>query len=1051
MLELVFSNRAEALIEALAARVAARQAGSGFWTPIPIVVPNPLVKRFVREGLAARNGAAANVTFCFLEQLLAKALPEGRHLWTPEAVAGRLLAAFDGPGMEGEASAYLRGEGRGRKALQLAERMAARFLDYALHRPDWVRQWRLNADAAGAGWQGRLFRAVDAELSAAGFLCPADLPSEASRMDWPEGALFVSLNTLAPAYLEFMRRLGERKDLAFFVLNPCEEYWADLPSRKAFLELGESAEGHPALGLWGRPGRDFVARLYDLVEGQDDCHYESPGRGTLLRALQDDILALRAPSPFSGLDRSLRILAAPGARREAEVVANEVWRLLEDAPDDAPLHFTDIAMVIPAAEADAYLDHLRAAFESTGRLPLTFESATRGPLPLLAEAAALLLGLLDSEADRAAVLRFLRHPASTARHPDLDPEGALALCIRTGILRGLDDAAFEGTYLAGLERLHWEQGLDRAALSAFLPEGATAPGHDLPAARGDRGAALILDALVDDLRAWRSMSPREPAAWSEAFLRLVDRHLGDETEGWVRARCEARKRLMELARYAPEGLPPPRLAFAEARELMRAKLALMEARPESGGIRVSTAMPMRAVPFRAVFVMGLAEGLFPAADRPDPLDLRQREGNRRGSDLGRAEQDRYLFLEQILSARDALRLSYPSADPVTGDARPRSAVLEELLEIVGTMTGDSGAWIEEHPLRRFDAAYFTPGTTLRSLAPGAAEEALALQRGTVSEPPPVPATGAAPEPLRVSLDQLYAWLMEPAEGFAKLRLGLRDERADEAALDQESLAPESLDASILERGVLAAALSGAPLDEALDSSWRGLELEGRVPLGPPGEVAKAGIRERIEIWRRMLPTGGHRIHRFGPGRDAGDETHDALELEAVVGGHPVKVKVEGRTRFVHAEHLAEVDRGKDLDAGRKLSRHLRLLVDQTVLAAAGLPTPPRLLLVDVEGKLAERIVQVPNREEARARLSAWISALLGDAELQRLPAAYALDLSGLEPARWIERQDRKREPWTVLPGSALRALPAPDRESAMRELSLRLGPLMDTVAEGDAP
>lgn len=1051
MLELVFSNRAEALIEALAARVAARQAGDGFWTPVPIVVPNPLVKRFVREGLAARNGAAANLDFAFLERALNDALPEGRRLWTPEAVAGRLLVAFESPALDAEVTAYLRGEGRGRKALQLAQRLASRFLDYALHRPDWVRQWRQGKEAGEAGWQGRLFKAVDAELSSAGFLCPADLPDEAARMRWPDGALFVSLNTLAPAYLELMRRLGERKDLAFFVLNPCEEYWADHPSRKAFLDHGEAPEGHPALGLWGRPGRDFVARLYDLAEGQDECHYASPGRGTLLSALQDDILAMREPQPFAGEDRSLRVLAAPGPRREAEVIATEIWRLLEDPPAGGPLRFSDIAIVIPSAESEAYLDHLRAAFEGTGHLPVAFESGTRGPLALLTEASSLLLDLLGSDASRAALLRFLRHPASLARHPDLDMDAALALCAHAGILRGLDGDDFEGTYLAGLDRLHWEQGLDRAALAAFLPEGVSVPGHDLPAVGADHGAALTLDALVEDLRGWRTLGPREPADWAEAFLRIAERHLGDDGEAWVRAKREARTRLMELARFAPEGLVPPRLAYAEARELMRAKLGQLDDRPEGGGgIRVSTAMPMRAVPFRAVFVMGLAEGLFPATDRVDALDLRQREGNRRGSDLGRAEQDRYLFLEQILSARDALRLSYPSADSVTGDARPRASVLEELLEIMDAMTGDGRACIEEHPLRRFDAAYFTPGATLKSLTPGAAAEALALTSGEAAELPPIPPPLPPSGPVRITLDQLHAWLMEPAEGLAKLRLGLRDEDEDEAAVDQELLAPEALSASILERRVLSAVLSGVALDPSLNEAWRELELEGRAPLGPPAEVAKTQIRERIEIWRRMLPTGGHRVQCFGPGEGAGDARHDSLEIEATVNGLPMRVRLEGRTRWVHADHLAEVDRSEKPSADRKLGREMRLLVDQTVLAAAGQPTPGRFLVVDGAGKVSERVVPVPSGEAARDRLSVWIGAMLGSTHLHRLPAAYAHDRSGIEPARWIERQDRKHEPWTVLPGSALRGLPAPDRETAMRELAMRLGPLLETEADSQA-
>jgi exodeoxyribonuclease V gamma subunit len=513
--------------------------------------------------------------------------------------------------------------------------------------------------------------------------------------------------------------------------------------------------------------------------------------------------------------------------------------------------------------------------------------------------------------------------------------------------------------------------------------------------------------------------------------------------------------MKELARYAPEGLAAPRVAFAEARELMRAKLGQLGGRPEGGGgIRVSTAMPMRAVPFRAVFVMGLAEGLFPATDRAEPLDLRQRAENRRASDLGRAEQDRYLFLEQLLSARDALRLSYPSADPLTGDARPRSSVLEELLEIVEAMTGGATPIFEEHPLRRFDAAYFAPGSPLRSLSPGAAAEARALVSGErpvlPSLPLPLPEAEPQKAPLRLSLAQLHAWLLEPAEGLAKARLGLRGEEEDEAALDQEAVVPEAFDASRLEREVLAARLEGGHPVTALEEAWRALELKGRVPLGALGSAAKRASWERIETWKAALPGGIHRVHRFGPGDQAGDEVHDALRIEASVGGRAVQVSLEGRTAFVHADHLAEVDRGKAPGAERRLARQLRLLVDQTALAAAGCPSPGRFLIVDGEGKITARDVPAPGAEAANARLRAWIEALLRDGlgPIHRLPAAYARAKRVMEPGRWIELQDRRREPWSVLPGSVLRGLPAPDREAAMGELAFRLGPLMEPE---DAP
>ncbi|HET8714261.1 MAG TPA: exodeoxyribonuclease V subunit gamma, partial [Holophagaceae bacterium] len=941
------------------------------------------------------------------------------------------------------------------KALQLAQRLGARFLDYALHRPGWVQAWRRGANAGEAEedrWQGRLFRVVDAELGRAGWLCPADLPGLAPRLSWPEGALLVSLNTLAPVYLDLLRALGERRGLGFFVLNPCADFWADHATRKAFLEGGEPPEGHPALGLWGRPGRDFVARLYDLTEGQDEARYEEPGRGTLLRALQSDLLAMQPPQAHSGPDRSLKVLAAPDPRREAEVVAGEIWRLLEDPPGGAPLTFADLAIVIPAAESAAYLEHLRAAFEATGGLPLSFEAATAGPKALLAEACGLLLDLLGSDASRAAVLRLLRHPASRARHPELDLEAAVALCERTGILRGLEDGDFAGTYLAGLDRLHWGQGLARAALAAFLPDGASPVGRDLPAAPVDRDAALALAALAADLRRWREGAARRaPQAWAEAFLALAARHLGDGSEPWVRARTALRERLEALAAWSPEGLPAPELAFAEARELLRSRLAGLDGAPEGGGIRVSTAMPMRAVPFRAVFVMGLTGGLFPAVDRVDPLDLRQRPGRSLPSDLGRAEQDRYLFLELLLSARDVLRLSHPALDPVTGDPLPRSSVLEELLEILQAMGVDPAALTEVHPLRRFDPAAFAPGSSLRSLAPAAAAEVRALVEGIAPGAPPLPEAPKASTELRITLAQLHAWLVEPAEGFAQIRLGLRREEDDPAARDAELLAPEALEASGLERGALLAVWRDEPPEAALDRAWRELELRGRAPLGPAATAAKTASLARVKAWAEALGPGAWRVHRFGGAPASPAELPQApLRFELELGGRRQAVTLEGTTRFVAADRLAEVTRSAALSKAQALERHLRLRVDQLALAAAGLPAPAQLLVASPSGKPKVLHLPPPEPGAARAQLEAWLAALLAEGVPRRLPAAYALEPRDVEPALWIAAQERRREPWTVLPGSQLRSLPAPDRAAALPELAFRLGPLAALSGDADA-
>ena len=1072
MLELVFSNRAEALIEVLAERVAARQAGSGFWKPVPIVVPNPLVKRFVREGLAARNGSAANLDFHFLESLFGKALAP-RRLWTPELLTGRLLLRFQADALEPAPAAYLAGDREGRKALQLAQRLGKLFHDYALHRPGWIRAWRRGAEAGAAGWQGRLFAEVDGELAGADFVCPADLAEGAEGLAWPEGVLVFSLNTLAPAYFRVLDALKERKGATLFVLNPCEEFWADHGARKDFLaEKEEVLEGHPALGLWGRPGRDFVARLYDLAEGQDDTRFETPGRATLLRAMQDDILAMREPSPFKlGEDRSLRILSAPGPRREAEVVATEIWRLMDDAKAAGrPLRFTDIAVVIPALQAEAYLEHLRAAFDATHKLPLAFESATAGATRLLAEACGMLLDLLASGFDRAAVLRLLRHPASRAALPTLNPDDTLALCERAGILRGLDESAFAGTYLAGMERVHWQQGLARAALGAFLPEGASVRGHDLPAIAAPRESAVALAAWIHRLQGWarEQTRPRPPSEWAAAFMALADVCFGNGEEAWVRAKAGARKQLEAFESLEPKGLQAPRLNFLQARELIAARLSAPGDRPETlPGVRVSTCAPMRAVPFRVIFVMGMAEGIFPAVDRPDPLDLRQRD--RQPGDLGRAEQDRYLFLELLLSARDSLRLSYPDADPATGDARPPSAVLQELTDIVAAMTGGAEALTERHPLRRFDDLYFGPSRRLACLAPEAWREAQALAwaryreggnevdqaalsalLGAAEWPP----SGFPPEQLRVSFPQLRAWLEDPLQGAAQIRLGLRGGDEDAEAFDAEALELDRLGTSqLLQRAVQLGLSEGADGEASVATIWRAMELEGRAPLGELGRLERERAVARIRAWLpRLRELGPLQIHRFGRARDgqAGDVVHPPLTLEVPVEGRVVSVSLEGCTAFVGGSDLAAIYDREDPKPPDLLRRHLRLYADQVILAAAGLSAPDslRVLLVD---KDHARPLPAPDADTARARLGAWLGAILLPQRWEPLPSAYALELAKADPEPpqdWLARRDAARD-WDAVPASIAETRPAPLSEAAKVSLALRLGPLLAFPAEDE--
>ena len=76
----------------------------------------------------------------------------------------------------------------------------------------------------------------------------------------------------------------------------------------------------------------------------------------------------------------------------------------------------------------------------------------------------------------------------------------------------------------------------------------------------------------------------------------------------------------------------------------------------AGGVTFCEMLPMRAVPFKVVCLLGMNDGAYPRPTAVPAFDLIA--ANPRLGDRSRRKDDRYLFLESILSARKCLYLSY---------------------------------------------------------------------------------------------------------------------------------------------------------------------------------------------------------------------------------------------------------------------------------------------------------------------------------------------------------------------------------------------------------
>ncbi len=789
MIRLHYSNRLENLIAPLANAVAAHQRREPL-EPVSIVVPNRIVEQFIRYRLAESIGVAANLKFPFLRNYLAELLQStDKNLKILDADELQLIlfeclrssSQRDDPDLK-PARDYIQAGSKTDadvelRTILLAAQLARLFREYSISRRRMIEKWRAarrsDVDAMGETerWQRHLWQSVfDSHgrvrehwlLERETRLMMLPDAFEAGDSRHLKSALPATLHVFGAsyagnAYAEIFARLGALGDIRIYALNPCREFWDDVDSsRRGALtawahrqdkvgeKLAESEDPFglnessdpPALRLWGRPGREYVRLLNELSQCDfaplfsDPVSREAP---TLLEALQQSILD-REPQPSQVEDGKgkpfearIRFLATPGIRREAEIVANEIWSIVRDNEKLAAsggaerIRFHEIAVLIPDAAVDDYLAHIEGVFQKQHRITIDLAGRGSAGASRVAEAVELLLNLPRGRFSRAEMIRLLTHPGlnseSEARiDVEIWPRWSEAL----GIFFGADDDELENTYIPpGL--YHWDQAIKRLALGAmmtgqrggvpaFYETGATAPGY-LPfavaqdeletAARFMRGArSLIADALsMRDAR----LTPQQ---WSRMLIELLNTYL--------RPASALDEQVMDRFLAAIESIGDSELnvgpmSYESAREMIATRITDLESRHgqlSRRGVAVGSLSSLRSIPFKVIFALGLNEAAFPERERRDPLDLRMLK--RGAGDVTAAERDRYLFLETILAARERIFFSYIARDAKTGDVLEPSSVIRELQYMLrGFIDGKTLAKLTvKHPVSRYDLKYF---------------------------------------------------------------------------------------------------------------------------------------------------------------------------------------------------------------------------------------------------------------------------------------------------------------------------------------------------------
>ena len=804
------------------------------------------------------------------------------------------------------------------------------------------------------------------------------------------------MSYVARIFQHLFYRLGEASTLRIYTLNPCAEFWEDLETdrdlfhrlekqsrgKRSWLNPGPfesndetGAEGRaadeedpfglnqadtPALRYWGRPGREHVRLLDELTECDFKSAFADPlqkGSG-LLQHLQRDILyrepekdVRETPEEVRTADETIRLVAAPSVRREVEWVADEIWRLMREdspAPGEEPLRFSDVAVIVNSAEKDIYLPQIETVFEACHNLPSSVSDLPGTAGSSFIEAMEMLISLPFGRFSRAEVLNLVSHPAVIGSLGDLKPEDLAKMADDLGIMFGIDNEDHRGTYIDE-DVFNWDQGIRRLALGTFMTGNKSGDDRIFETGQGrwlveelsgqQTGAAarfgLLVRSLLADCRFVRE-EKLSLSEWAQIYRAQLDAYLHPADPGDTQDRLRILHALSRLENMDLGSKVSGRVAAEIASKALES-LGGGRGRYLAEGVVVSSFLPMRAIPFRVVFVLGLGEGLFPASEQRDALDLRA--AKRRAGDVDPAERDRYMFLETLLCAREKLYLSYVRRDGQTGDPLQPSAVVQELLHILKTgYLGEEG--LEdikiEPPLWRFDeispegasfldeakkeARIMELSRALQKHLPEDTEEGTlnyqAIRRHLSTEqweklsamlslppdPPEVsPVTAVArtagsgeeenatEEPLHLSLRAIRAFLECPMQGWARVMLGLTEEEDDLLEREEEDFTVGRALESIILRGVfLDAAATGLNPEKLYDEQAKRLRLAGRIPVGVLGRVHTMRHHKILQEWRERLT--GYREAKFPTSRaeenePPGKERKDSYK-EARSSGDP---------------------------------------------------------------------------------------------------------------------------------------------------------------------
>lgn len=907
-LKIYRSNSSEKLLALLADLL--RQPNANIFTPECIVVQSSGMATWLSLTLCRSFGIWANPDFPHPRQMIKrithtlfpvdsdnlKKFSRNRLLFALLEILPLLLDRKSFSPLKN----YLTNDDSTGKIMQLAEQIAYIFDQYAVYRPQMVVNWEagkrdeLDSDNI---WQAELWQEVIKQLqvkSAPCLLHKTILTLQNNELTelkhFPPRLFFFGIATLPPLYLKLFAAFARHIPLHFFILSPSAEYWGEIRSSKEINRLlADNTDnidpvshyfetGNRLLASLGTLGRDFQ----QLIE--ESTNYEEPAEllynkqftdNSMLHLLQHDMLHLinrhakndeHPPRILIANDHSISIHSCHSRLREIEILSDQLLELF------AKKSIKPCDVIVMAPDIDIYAPFIETVFNRSltdqNYIPYQIADRPETSCAPLIDTFLLIFELAGSRAKLSEISDLLTIESLRKRFGINSYDLAqIHRWLQESAVRWGINENHRTTHNQPKSRQNsWEFGLDRLALGYVMVSGQGLPFNNIMPYNEIEGQdAILFGALLKFCETLFDLfnlldSAHSLGEWQQIIIKMLnDFFIDNDDESWQLQKI--RNIVAELTDDGEKaGFTQP-VDLTVLLSLIKKRLKAVESSRGflSGGVTFCAMLPMRAIPFQVVAILGMNDGEFPRHHHQTSFDLIARTPFL--GDRLKKNEDKYLFLEALLAARQKLLISYIGMSIKDGSSLPPAIVVDELLDWVVTSfklppAGNDDAapkdkinsqtmhrqniyhrLVVRHPLQPFSPRYFMDGISAdrrlfsyeKKYCQGARLRLATPRTPALFLPEPLPTV--KPLPTNISLNDLISFFRLPARWFLQNRLRLYLEKTDNIPLDREPLNLTKLDEYLIRVKLL----EQEDLEDKEISLTR-LRGEGILPAGSLGET-----------------------------------------------------------------------------------------------------------------------------------------------------------------------------------------------------------------------